>query len=42
MKPLHFKWCPLDEIDMVDFRPNILINKFKNKNFEFEHFIIKE
>lgn len=42
LKPLHFKWCPLNEIDKVDFRPNTLINKFKSKNFEFEHFITKE
>lgn len=42
LKPLHFKWCPLNEIDKVDFRPKTLINKFKNKSFEFEHFITKE
>ena len=42
LKPLKFKWCPLNEIDKLDFRPNTLINKFKNKNFDFEHFIIKQ
>ena len=42
LKPLHFKWCPLDEIDKVDFRPKNLIKKFKEEDFEFEHFIIKE
>ena len=42
LKPLHYKWCPLNEIDKVDFRPKQLKEKFKNKNFEFEHFVIKE
>jgi len=42
MKPLHFKWCPLGELETVDFRPKQLVNKLKNKNFELEHFIIKE
>lgn len=42
MKPLQFKWCPLNQLDSVDFRPQHLIDKFKNKNFEFEHFISKE
>jgi 8-oxo-dGTP pyrophosphatase MutT (NUDIX family) len=42
LKPLHFKWCPLSEIDSVDFRPKNLIEKFKNKDFTFEHFIIKD
>ena len=42
LKPLHFKWCPLEEIDKVDFRPKNLAEKFKNEDFEFEHFIIKE
>lgn len=41
LKPLHFKWCPLEEIDKVDFRPQELKNKFKKKDFEFEHIIIK-
>lgn len=42
LKPLKFKWCPLNEIEKVDFRPKILVDKFKRKNFQFEHFIIKE
>lgn len=42
MKPLHFKWCPLNELETVDFRPNQLVEKLKNKNFELEHFIVKE
>lgn len=42
LKPLHFKWCPIDQIDKVDFRPKELIGKFKSKNFDFEHIIIKE
>lgn len=39
LKPLHFKWCPLNDIESVDFRPAILTQKFKNHNFDFEHFI---
>ena len=42
MKPLHFKWCPLSELDKEDFRPRNLIEKLKNKNFEFNHYISKE
>ena len=42
LKHLHFKWCPLDEIDNIDFRPSELITKFKSRNFDFEHIIIKE
>ena len=42
LKPLHFKWCPLDEIEKVDFRPRHLIQKFKNRDFELEHTIIKD
>lgn len=42
LKPLHFKWCPLNELDRVDFRPKNLINKLKDYNFEMEHFIVKE
>ena len=42
LKPLHFKWCPLEELNTVDFRPKNLIEKFQNKNFDFEHFIMKE
>ena len=42
LKPLHFKWCPIDQIDKVDFRPQQLAKKFKNKDFAFEHIIIKE
>ena len=42
LKPLHFKWCLLDEIDQVDFRPSILKDKFKAKDFSFGHFITKE
>ena len=42
LKPLKFKWCPLTEIDKVDFRPSLLKDKFKNKNFNFEHFIVKD
>lgn len=40
--PLHFKWCPLNEMDSVDFRPNIIKNKLKNLNLDFEHLIINE
>ena len=42
LKPLKFKWCPLSEINSVDFRPQVLKNKLKNKEFHFEHFIVKE
>ena len=42
LKPLKFKWCPLNEIDKENFRPQELKRKFKNKNFDFEHIIIKE
>ena len=40
--PLHFKWCPLNELDSVDFRPSDIKEKLKNLNLEFEHFIIKD
>lgn len=42
LKPLHFKWCPLAQIDQVDFRPKELKEKFKKKDFEFEHLIVKD
>ena len=42
LKPLKFKWCPLNELDKVDFRPNKMIEKLNNKNFDFEHFIVFE
>ena len=42
MKPLQFKWCDIDSLDTIDFRPKILIEKLKNRNFEFEHFIVED
>ena len=42
LKPLKFKWCDLSEIDTIDFRPQILANKFKTQNFDFEHIITDE
>ena len=42
LKLLQFKWCPLSELDKVDFRPKNMVNKLKHQNFNFEHFIIKD
>lgn len=42
LKPLHFKWCPLNELDKVDFRPRQLKEKLKKQDFELEHIIIKD
>ena len=42
LKELKFKWIDLDEIDKVDFRPEKLKEKLKNKDFSFSHIIFKE
>ena len=38
---LHFKWDSIEELKNIDFKPTQLKEKLLNKNFEFEHFIIK-
>jgi len=42
MKNLDFKWFDLDNLENCNFRPKIIIDKLKNKNFEFEHIIYHE
>ena len=37
-KKLEFKWVKLEEIDSVDFRPAILKEQLKNKDFTFKHY----
>ena len=39
MVSLKFKWVKYSEIDQIDFRPNVLKDKIKNQNWEFEHII---
>lgn len=39
LKNLEFKWIKLDELDKFDFRPNVLVDKLMNRDFEFEHII---
>lgn len=39
---LHFKWINLDQLDEYDCRPRILLEKFKNKQFDFEHIVFNQ
>lgn len=38
----HFKWIPLEELENIDFRPQELKEKIRNKDIEFQHIIINE
>lgn len=38
-KKLEFKWIELDKIDEYDFRPTILKEQLKNKDFNFKHYM---
>ena len=42
LKELEFKWTNLKELHNANFRPAILIDKFENKNFNFEHIIFND
>ena len=42
LKNLEFKWIDLNDIGELDFRPNIIKDKLKNKDWTFEHIIYKE
>lgn len=36
---LKFKWVDCNDLDKIDFRPNVLAQKVKNKKWQFEHII---
>lgn len=42
LKPLEFKWIDLEKLHTVDFRPKYIVDKFEQRNFEFEHNIFDE
>ena len=37
-KKLDFKWIDLEKLDNYDFRPSILKEQLKNKDFNFKHY----
>lgn len=42
LKELEFKWVNLDNIKEVDFRPEILKEYLKNRDFSFKHIVSKD
>ena len=42
MKNLEFRWFDLNNLENCNFEPVVVIDKLKNKNFEFEHMINHE
>lgn len=38
-KKLNFKWIDLNKLDDYDFRPSLLKEQLKNKDFSFKHYI---
>ena len=42
MRNLEFKWIDIDELHNADFRPEILIDKLQNHNYELEHVIFDQ
>ncbi len=42
LKDLEFKWIKLDELEKYKFKPTILIDKLKSKNYNFEHIIFDQ
>ena len=39
MRNLEFKWIGLEELENIDFRPQILVNKLKKQDYNLEHII---
>jgi len=39
---LKFKWINFEDIEKFDFRPQVLKEKLKNKDFSFSHIIFKD
>lgn len=42
LKNLDFKWAELDNLEAVDFRPSVLIDKLAKRDFDFEHIIFAD
>lgn len=41
LKNHNFEWLDLSKLNEYDFKPNIIQEKLFDKNFEFEHIILK-
>lgn len=41
LKHHNFVWLPIDNLSNFDFKPTFIKEKIINKNYEFEHIIIK-